>query len=127
MPYDMSWYLEKRIVFINFHETMQLDEMPSMFEALEDFRQAGEDPVHIIADVSRMERFPMAISEVGQLAPLMDTFGVCVIYGVSQPLLQFVLKVVAKVIKLELRVAETLELALISIGRLDPTLSHLAE
>jgi hypothetical protein len=57
----------------------------------------------------------------------MDTFGVCVIYGVSQPLLQFVLKVVAKVIKLELRVAETLELALISIGRLDPTLSHLAE
>ncbi len=122
MPYDISWYLEKRIIFVEFEGDMDIEALPSMYEDLERFRDEGHDPVHIVGDVTHLGKFPFSIPAIREVAPVMEDFGVCAIYGVQQPLLQFVLKVMSQLSKLEIRIVENQESALASISRLDPTL-----
>ncbi len=58
MSYDIFWYLDKRIIDLTFHETLLLDEIPDMFAVVEQYREPGEDPVHLLVDLHIWKRFP---------------------------------------------------------------------
>jgi hypothetical protein len=127
MPYDVSWYVEKRIVYVEFHQTLLLEELPPLFAAVMQLRDEGESPVHIFANLSRMEKFPVSLPAIQQVSPLMNGFGVAIIYGVRQQILFFILKVAASFIEIEARVVGTEDEALHMIARLDPTLAYLVD
>lgn len=127
MTYQISWYLEKRIVVLTTEAVLALDELPGLFEGIQQFRDDGNYPVHIISDFSRLEKFPVSLAAIRQVTPAMRGFGVNVIIGVRNPVLHFLLNAFSQFSSLEIRVSEDLSEALHVLARLDPSLSHLAD
>lgn len=127
MSYDISWYLDKRIILVTYHETLTIDELPAHFETLNQYRDDGEAPVHILTDMRRLEKFPMSLTAIRQAVPALNGFGVDVLIGMRQPVIHFMISVVTQFSKLELRQANSIEDALVIIARLDPTLTHLMD
>ena len=127
MPYEISWYTAKRIIHARFYDTLTLEEMRDFFEDLMRFRNSGEDPVHILSDVTTLQGFPMSLPAIREVIPALDGLGVDVLVGVHNPMIQFMVTVVAQFSNLELRQAETLDEALDILARLDASLSDLRD
>ncbi len=127
MPYEISWYKDKRIIHARFYDTLTLEEMRSFFEELKRFRESGVDPVHVLSDVRSLKRFPMSLPAIREVIPVLDGLGVDVLVGDHNPMIQFMVTVVAQFSNLELRQARTIDTALDILARLDPSLNDLPD
>jgi hypothetical protein len=69
MGYEVSWYIEGRIVQAIFTGEMTLQEAESASELTAQYIQDGQPPlVHLIADTTRLERFPTNLNLLNRSA-----------------------------------------------------------
>jgi hypothetical protein len=69
MGYEISWYVPGRIVQVVFIDTITPEEAEAASDLTAQFIQEGTPPmVHLIADATRMERFPTNLNLLNRSA-----------------------------------------------------------
>jgi hypothetical protein len=127
VPYQLSWYQENRVLFVVFSGNLTLDELEAYGRDLSNqYLNLATRSIHIISDARTLEKFP-----TNALYALRATEGwlrhpnmgwAILINKTANPMLDFLLAVVTKVVKLKYRKAATPEEALSMLRTLDPTL-----
>ncbi len=62
MPFDIRWYIPHRVIYINVHGELTLEDLRQSHAATLDYIAQGQAPVHIISDTSAMEKFPHGLN-----------------------------------------------------------------
>lgn len=69
MGYEISWYVPGRVVLAEFIGTITPEEAQAASAQTAEFIQKGEPPlVHLIADTTRLERFPTNLNLLNRSA-----------------------------------------------------------
>jgi hypothetical protein len=69
MGYEISWYIPGRVVQAVFIDTITPEEAEAASAIAADFIQNGDPPlVHLIADTTRMEKFPTNLNLLNRSA-----------------------------------------------------------
>lgn len=61
MPYELSWYREKRVVLVKIQGDMTLENAFEYSDAIYEMVDSGIAPVHIIADLTEIGKFPPSL------------------------------------------------------------------
>lgn len=130
MPAEISWYHENRIIYERFYGTITVEEMITLTQKSEEYREAGIPLVHTIVDLSGIESFPKnlgAIRAAIKRPAHMERIGWIIIYGTQNPILKFFASAITQVFggQVRFRLCETLEQSLAFLTERDQTLPEL--
>ena len=125
MPYNLSWLNEKRVVLETLSGVIDMDEATKAANTTAEFIQQGQAPVHLIVDVSGMEKFPTNVRSVRSISGYLNdpNLGWMVIVGANH-LVNFISTIVSQVVNFQLSRAETVEKAVAFLEKQDATLTR---
>lgn len=126
MAFKSHWYVDNRVVFTEVSGQFSLDELASFTEAIINYLDEGQAPVHCIGDMSQMTSFPTQVNQVLKTAKTFmkhPNMGVLIIVGQGNPIMKFVGSMVSQATKVEFYVTETETEAIERLNRLDSTLN----
>ncbi|HEX2622407.1 MAG TPA: hypothetical protein VHL11_19745, partial [Phototrophicaceae bacterium] len=58
MPYEFSWYVPRRVIYVRIHGDLTVNELTQLKEESRDFASKGDAPVHAIIDTLAMTSMP---------------------------------------------------------------------
>ena len=58
MPFQLSWYFERRILYQRVYGDVTPEEMVQTNATLIEHLRAGDSPVHLLLDLTQMGKFP---------------------------------------------------------------------
>ncbi|PJF21133.1 MAG: hypothetical protein CUN56_12645 [Phototrophicales bacterium] len=125
MPYDLSWYIEKRVMMIYLTGHITTEELYEMTDETRVLLEQGEGKVHALVDYSQAESIPRSLSTlVNEIKREKDPKqGITIlIMPKTNKMMQFVANIMMQVIGLEFRQVQTMDEALNTLRRVDPTL-----
>lgn len=64
MQPEVSWYIKNRVVMVKFDETVTLDDLKYMNQAVVEHFEAGAEQVHLILDNSAVSKYPVSLSGI---------------------------------------------------------------
>jgi len=125
MPYRIEWYIEGRVVFEEAYGDVTVDELVRFnAEVTALINNEGIAPVHVIVDLSKVEKYPSSLREVlgtmRQKNP--DKVGWMLIVTES-PILRFVASTIFQIAHLKLRTFSNLQQAKGFLAEMDDTVS----
>ncbi len=125
MPYKIEWLREKRIMVETLLGTISMEEATQAANETAQFLNQGEAPVHLIVDVSHMEKFPTNVRNVRNISGYLSNpaLGWMVIVGADY-LVNFISTIVSQVVRFQLSRAETVEKAVTFLEKQDATLTR---
>lgn len=128
MPYQLSWYQENHIVYAAVSGNFSLAELEAYGQELTThYLNPATNPIHIISDARAMGAFPThALSAMRTTEGWLrhPNLGWAILIGQKpNPMLNFLLAVVTKVVKLKYKLAATPEEAFTMLQTMDSTLS----
>jgi hypothetical protein len=89
MPYEVKWLYEKRIANPAFIGIVTLDDMKNEIAELAALTKTGTPPVHVIVDMSNVERILPGLKQIRQYTPPVSSeIGWIIIVG-QNPLVRF--------------------------------------
>jgi len=130
MPYQLSWYQQGRIAQSVLSGNISIEEMQAYNqELIDNYLNAGQAPVHIIADTQKMRQFPTSLikaKEINEKWLRHPNLGWAVVVGNNNILLNFLAAAVTKVIGVNYRMVVTHEEAIATLHKIDPTLEQIS-
>src|SRR5689334_16581788 len=83
MPYEDSWYVEKRVAIQRLYGVITVEESEMARDGVIRLLEEGTPLVHILVDVSDVEKFPTNITAIRRMIPNVDSpnMGWLLIYG----------------------------------------------
>lgn len=130
MPYQISWYVDKRIILAEFTGELTLPEAEEASGKVTIFVEYGEPPlVHLIADATGMEKFPTQLSLLNGDASRHlrnPNLGWTIVIS-SNAMTRFVSSILTQVTRVRFRVFASLEEGLAFLAEQDSTLRPLIE
>jgi hypothetical protein len=128
MAFNVSWYEEQRVILTKLNGNVTLDELKEIDRQLIEFIRAGTPLVHLIVDMTEMDKMPTNVTQVnGALQHLNeDGLGWTILVGAS-PIIRFVGGVVAQIARMRFRALPTFSEALTFLTAQDSTLQHLVD
>ncbi|MEO8610734.1 MAG: hypothetical protein ABI690_22745 [Chloroflexota bacterium] len=98
MPYADSWYIEKGVAIQRMYGNVTLEDAEAARNGLAKLLETGTTLVHVLVDVSEVERFPTNLFGIRRLTPNIDNpnLGWLIIYGAGNPLLRFIASTLAQ-------------------------------
>lgn len=130
VPSEVKWYFEDRVLYERLYGTVTLDDIRSLNIASKAFLANGTPLVHVIVDLSEVERFPTSLATIKEFvkpAPNQKALGWVILFGTTNPLLRFLSSVVTQLAgeNVRMRVMDELGETLDFIRKQDETLSHI--
>jgi hypothetical protein len=127
MPFDVSWYLEKRVLYVRVSGIIRDDEIKPFDDVMLRYIEQGEGQlVHAISDFRAAEKMPAIRTMVRKLSfPSHPQFGWTAFFGFRSPILIMTLSVVPQVFKARFRHLSSLDQALNFLPQVDDTLPDL--
>lgn len=123
MPYTINWHQEKRVIYGKLYGVVTLEDLSQWTPEIQRYIQEGEAPVHLLADVSEIQKFPMNISALkGVLYREIEPKTGWVVTAGGPSVLMTFCYILARLFGVNLRVADTLDEAINVLGELDPSL-----
>ena len=127
MPYRMSWYRENQVVYAAVTGNFTVAEFEAYGEELvESYLDGAQHPVHIISDVSQMEKFPTQVwTAIRATEPWLrhrNLGWIILLKNGSNPMLRFLFSAVTQVVGIRYHIVETPEEAFMLLQQLDDTL-----
>ncbi len=124
MPYEIRWHQDKRIIHGRLYGVVTLDDLSQWTPEILRYVQMGDAPVHLLADLHDIEKFPMSISALKSVLQreVDPKMGWVVTLGGPSALMTFSY-VLARLFKVNLRVADTMSEAVSALQSVDPTLN----
>jgi len=123
MPYEIGWNQEKRVIHGRLYGVVTLDDLSHWTPEIVRLIDAGDAPVHLIADLHDIEKFPMSVSALKSVLQreTHPKMGWVVTVGGPSTLMTFSY-VLARLFRVNLRVEDALPAALNALREIDPTL-----
>ena len=124
MPFEISWYREGRIVGLRYYGNITLDDLKAATKAFADYVEKGTPPVHSLADVREVNKYPVNLHQIAAAINRGDPnrVGWTVIVTSSTPI-RFISTAIGNLIRSKVRAFATLEAALDYLREVDPTLA----
>ncbi len=120
----MEWAIPERVLHITYKTALQRDDLVEVAQQMERFYEQGQAPVHVISDHTDM---PSVDADLGSLRETFkvfsrDKWGWMMLIGTNN-LLNFFAVILERFFRIQIRHADSPEDALLSLQRLDQTLS----
>ena len=127
MPFEVSWYLEKRVLYVRVSGIIRDDEMKPFDDVMISYIEQGEGQlVHALSDFRDAEKMPSIRTMVRKLSfPGHPRFGWTAFFGFRNPILIMTLSVVPQVFGARFRHLNTLDQALHFLPQVDNNLPDL--
>lgn len=118
-----SWLIENRIILIHTEGNVSLADVKASNERLYLMLNTVSAPVHIIFDGTQMQSHPLNVIELKQTLTFLEheNIGWMVTVGMNS-IITFMNSVIAKLFGIQMLTAQTVDLALESLERIDSTL-----
>ena len=129
MPIETEWFLEKRVLFLNYSGELTLDEVISSSETIRAcIDQTEGQLLHCIGDLGGVTKVPMnlkSLSDAAQAALSHPQFGWMLVYNIDNPVVRFLGDMTTRVFQVRYRVLNTQGEALDFLNSVDATLPPL--
>ncbi len=114
MSYEVRSLIDRRVVLVVVEGTVTLSEVRAGGQQVDALISAGEAPVHVIIDITRMTDYPLSPSRIFEASPFLrhPDLGYIPAYGVTSLLLNTLLQVIGLMAPFEYRVVQSLADAL---------------
>lgn len=131
MPYTQTWLAENAVILVEYEDDMMIDDIAeSAEELLMRLNRSNRQLVHTIYDMTNVGAYPTKLADLNRvLKPLMThhRMGWILFYGQSNPIIEFLMQMVAQISKVRFRTFETYDEARKFIQQIDSTLPELPE
>ena len=127
MPIEVSWYQESRIIHAVLKGTITVEDMRTAGVAIQNMIKSGTPPVHELAQVDRLTRFPTDFKEIRSATNYLkepNMGRVVLVDPTRNVLLDFFVNAVDKLSRVHVRKLDSVEAALEHLRSVDPTLSE---
>lgn len=131
MPFRMSWYHENKVVYAAVSGNFTVAEFEDYGEELiERFLDPASRPIHIISDVSEMQKFPTQVwTAIRATEPWLrhpNLGHIILLTPGSNAMLRFLLSAVNQVVSIRYHVCETPEEGFVLLQQMDENLQQAA-
>lgn len=69
MAVTTEWFSENQVIFMQFYETITIDDLVEASYAGHDLSLRGEPPVHILVDARKVKHFPLNAKQMNDRLP----------------------------------------------------------
>jgi hypothetical protein len=119
MAHVISWYLDKRIVLVQYSGTLTSTELQTAIPETFRMMDGGIPPLYMVIDVSAVEKFPMNLGELKRFTeakhPSLSWVGMV---GMN-PLARFIISALSQFADLKIRPVNTVEEAVAYFSDID--------
>ncbi len=125
MPYQINWHKQSRVLYVKLFGVLTDEESTEVSNINTKHLNEGTAPVHIIADVNELEKFPTNLRETSAFMQYLrnPSLGWVVVVGLSNNVLaRFIVSVVSQVIRFHVTQRESIEEAMAFLEKQDATL-----
>lgn len=128
MPSQISWLLDRRVIFVKFTGEVTVEDLQSFNTSMHEYLDLGQPPlVHIISDSSETNKFPINLGALNkvffQQRPNPKMGWIVVI--TANRMLSFVSSMLAQLGKSRFRTFNTMQEAIAFLNDIDVTLPTL--
>src|SRR4051794_38985593 len=123
MPYRFEWYVEGRVILEEAYGDVTIDELIRFnAEVTQLIVEKGIAPVHVIVDLTKVEKYPPSLREVlGTMRQKHPEKVGWMLIVTENPVLRFVASMVFQIARLKLRTFSTLAQAKVFLAEMDET------
>jgi hypothetical protein len=125
MPYRIEWYIEGRVILEEAYGNVTIDELVRFnAEVTTLITEKGVPPVHVLVDLTRVEKYPSSLREIMATMRKNDPSKVGWMLIVTEsPIMRFVASTVFQLARLKLRTFATMAQARQFLAENDDTLA----
>ncbi|MFQ3534269.1 MAG: hypothetical protein SNJ58_00190 [Aggregatilineales bacterium] len=86
MPHNIDWLIKDHVILLHISGDLLLEEIEAINTELTELLQAGKPPVHLVADVKELGKFPFDLISVRRASTYMQepNLGMIAVYGTSR-------------------------------------------
>ena len=120
MAYELSWVIPSRVLLIELEGTVPTDEMIRLNSESLAHVDAGQAPVHILIDATKLNNTQVNLHELSQLSKTMhhDGIGWLILINPAK-MVSFATSIVSKLLQKKMKSAESIEEALTILQKVD--------
>jgi hypothetical protein len=131
MPYQVSWYCENRVIYLQFKDVITIEELAAVIDFAVQGVRTGIAPVHLIVDIQDVKAIPSNVLEIKKVIPPMtkeqsDQTGWILLIGMN-PLINTIVSMITQLLSTRYRNFKYVKLALQFLAQQDETLPDMAE
>jgi hypothetical protein len=128
MSTQQKWYLNNRIVFVEFAGELSVDDIVEALETSINYVERSDaQPVHFLHDWTQLKKFPTNILQIRRQSDIRLSdrakLGWMVAYGNDNRLMRYISQTVTYLFDIRFRMFSTREEALRFLHKMDDTLS----
>lgn len=99
MPHTTTWYIEKRIIYMNIYGDITLDEATLINDDFNRYLDAGTAPIHILVNDTQVGKMPFNVKQLRSRLTCMShpNIGLLVSIGEVNPILNYIMPMIAKI------------------------------
>jgi len=123
MAYELSWVTPSRVLRIELENEVTIEEMTHLVANTHTYVNAGQAPVHILIDATRLLNKPVNFQEFTKMSKTMSnpSTGWWVLMNPGK-MVWFAASILSKLLQIKLKSAQSTEEALTILSRVDLTL-----
>lgn len=126
MAYDIDWLIENEVIFVRYHDSINVDELKESMQVILALTEASSRQlVHTIIDSRDLKENlkPLdAMRATREVRPHVRAGWTCAILPQYAPLLELAVNMATSVVKLRYRITATFEEAQVFLEEMDTTL-----
>ena len=125
MPYRIQWYIEKRVILEEAFGNVTIEELVQFnAEVTALIANEGIAPVHVIVDLTKVEKYPSSLREVlGTMRQKNPEKVGWMMVVTESPIMRFVASTIFQIARLKLRTFSTLQQAKGFLAEMDETVA----
>ena len=129
MPYSLEWYVPKRLILEKAFGDLTVEELVRFnAEVTTMITNEGTAPVHVIADLTKVERYPSSLRDILNTMRQNNPEKVGWMVVVTEnPIMRFVASMIFQMARLRLRIFPTMAQAVAFLNDIDDTLGLAAK
>ncbi len=123
MAHELSWVVSRRILLIDLENEVPMDEMVRLIDETHTYVNAGQSPVHILIDATKLQNRPVNFQEITTISKSMPNMatGWWVLINPGK-MIWFTASILSKLLHVKLKSVHNREEALTVLQHVDLTL-----
>jgi hypothetical protein len=124
MAHVISWYLDKRILLVEYNGTLTSDELQSVIPETFRMMDEGNPPLYMVIDVKAVDKFPMNLGELKRFTVAKHPSLSWISMVGMNPLGRFVITALSQFADLKIRPANTVDEAVAYFSEIDASVKE---
>jgi hypothetical protein len=128
MAYSVDWLIKDRLIFVSISGDITLEDVAALNESITALLDAGQAPIHMLADIKDMGKFPFDLISMQRTSTYLKhpKLGLVMMYGASRIASSFA-QMITQIAGIKLRVVQSYTDALKHLMEEDAEIKALVE